>query len=472
MQGNREQVQQPLVVVSALFLCGVVSGWALMRFGLLSPLNALYAALFVVLFSAILHLWRGFEGALIALIFSAGLFVVALSTVQNGDIYERSSLLYFKSQKTEKVEKRESSTNYIDYRYAFPKSWGERANNWARERIEELSLSKDDEQLAVAMLLGRKGGIDSELRSSYSRSGAAHLLAVSGLHLGVIFLIANLLLKMLNLLYRGHLLRNILVVVIIWLYAYIVGMSASVVRAATMFSILQLALLTARQYSSLNALAAAIIFMVGVDVKCIFDIGFLLSITAVAAILLWALPLWGILCSEYYSKMNYVVRFVGLSLIIGLVCSIATAPLVGYAFGYFTLWGVLLSPLVTITLTVVLISVICWVFLGFAFLAPLFRVVVESAMWLQNGAVRFISSGWSDARSVQIDEVWVVVAYLFFAIFTILFRAAVIRYYRNRGQKWYDGVELKWGADVDWDILLEDLDTMYEHEQSKIKRYD
>ena len=96
-----------------------------------------------------------------------------------------------------------------------------------------------------------------ELRAAYSRSGLSHLLAVSGLHTGIVFALVNLLLWWLPLLRRGHLLRNLLAAACIWIYVAAAGFPPSAVRAAVMFTMLQSALASASEYNGLNALAAA-----------------------------------------------------------------------------------------------------------------------------------------------------------------------------------------------------------------------
>ena len=94
-------------------------------------------------------------------------------------------------------------------------------------------------------------------RPAYSRSGLSHLLAVSGLHTGIVFALVNLLLWWLPLLRRGHLLRNLLAAACIWIYVAAAGFPPSAVRTAVMFTMLQSALASASEYNGLNALAAA-----------------------------------------------------------------------------------------------------------------------------------------------------------------------------------------------------------------------
>ena len=125
-----------------------------------------------------------------------------------------------------------------------------------------LSCPAPDEQaLCNAMTAGDRRSLSPALRAAYSRSGTSHLLAVSGLHVGIVFLLANLLLWWLPLVRHGHILRNIAVILLIWLYAAVTGFPPSVVRAALMFSVLQFALASSSEYVGMNTLAGVAFVM-------------------------------------------------------------------------------------------------------------------------------------------------------------------------------------------------------------------
>lgn len=140
------------------------------------------------------------------------------------------------------------------------------------------------------MTAGDRRSLSPALRAAYSRSGTSHLLAVSGLHVGIVFLLANLLLWWLPLFRHGHILRNIAVILLIWLYAATTGFPPSVVRAALMFSVLQFALASSSEYVGMNTLAGVAFVMLLFHPDYLFDISFQLSFIAVAGIIAWGLP--------------------------------------------------------------------------------------------------------------------------------------------------------------------------------------
>ncbi|MFQ7503233.1 MAG: ComEC/Rec2 family competence protein, partial [Alistipes finegoldii] len=148
-----------------------------------------------------------------------------------------------------------------------------------------LRIPGDAGAVCRAMVTGDRSGITQELRTVYSRSGLSHLLAVSGLHTGIVFALVNLMLWWLPLLHRGHLVRNLLATVCIWLFVAAAGFSPSAVRAAVMCTMLQFALASASEYVALNALAAAGFGMLLWNPAWLGDISFQLSFIAVAAIL-------------------------------------------------------------------------------------------------------------------------------------------------------------------------------------------
>lgn len=288
-----------------------------------------------------------------------------------------------------------------------------RVSDWFDRRVAALSLSERAESVVRAMVLGRREGLSQELLGSYRASGAAHILAVSGLHVGVVALIFMWLLCPLNLLWRGHLWRAVLVVALIWGYALVVGLTPSVVRAAMMFSALQLATLLRRRYSSLAVLASVVLVLTLFDVGVVYDVGFQLSVVAVLAIILWVMPLWRRLSLGWWGEI-----FI-LPLAMGIGCSVAMMPLLALTFGYVSPFGVLLNTLLIGTLYVVLFGALIWTFVGFALVAPLFRWLLEVCVWIQMEGVEWASSGWRGAVDVEVGWLSVVLIYVAYGVVTV-----------------------------------------------------
>ncbi len=142
------------------------------------------------------------------------------------------------------------------------------------------------EELAIinALFLGQRQDISQEVFSNYANAGAIHILAVSGLHIGIILIILNFLFKPIEKLKNGYLFKTILLVSILWGFAIIAGLSASVTRAVTMFSIVAIAMHLKRPTNIYNTLAISMFVILLFKPLFLFDVGFQLSYLAVFAI--------------------------------------------------------------------------------------------------------------------------------------------------------------------------------------------
>lgn len=228
-----------------------------------------------------------------------------------------------------------SDRDLLEIRAAASPGLHSRASARLRRRCSE----GDAGAVVRAMTAADRSGLSPELRAAYSRSGMSHLLAVSGLHTGIVFLLANWALRWIVLFRRGHLVRDLLAVAAVWGYVAMAGWPPSAVRAAVMCSLLQLAVASGSEYAGLNALAAAAFGMLLWNPAWIGDVGFQLSFVAVAAILLWAVPLWRRLRTG-----RRAVDLLTANLTVSLSATVATAPLVSHLFGIVPMLGIVLNP--------------------------------------------------------------------------------------------------------------------------------
>ena len=235
--------------------------------------------------------------------------------------------------------------------------------------------------VVLAMATGERSSLSNELRQNYSASGASHLLAVSGLHIGIAFMLINILLLPLVLLRYGNVWRSVLAVAMIWLYVWLCGMSPSAVRAAIMFSLLQLSLSSLYDYVGVNILAGTAFAMLAFDSHLLFDISFQLSFVAVAAIVVWAVPLY-MLCATKNKVVNSIVGV----LFVGVASTLATMPLVANTFSTISLVGIFINPIVILLANVVVLAGVV------AIVLPFMGVVAEGAATLQNRVVEWAAS--------------------------------------------------------------------------------
>lgn len=257
----------------------------------------------------------------------------------------------------------------------------------AVERLARLPMRPDAAAVVESMAAGERRGITPELRAAYSRSGLSHLLAVSGLHTGIVFVLVNLVLWWLPLFRRGHLVKNLLAAGAVWMFVAAAGFPPSAVRAAVMCTVLQTALASSSEYVGLNALAAAGFGMLLWDPNWLGDISFQLSFVAVAAILAWGVPLCR-RCRTRWKILNAVID----AYLIGLVATVATAPLVSHTFGIVPAAGLAVNPPAIALAGVVVLGGALWMLLPLEILAPAMGLVAGAAAEGINALARMTAS--------------------------------------------------------------------------------
>ena len=272
-----------------------------------------------------------------------------------------------------------------------------------RTQIENLyrRLGIEGDELAVlsALTLGDKTDLSESVRESYSVAGVSHVLALSGLHIGLLYALAFFLLRPLLLGGQsGRVLRSLLLILLLWLFAFFTGLSPSVVRSAAMFSIWALADLCGRQSFSLNTLALTAWLMLLVRPVWLFDVGFQLSFAAVLSILLFQ-PFLYRLCPVRHRAGTYLWGLVSVS----VAAQLGTAPLVLFYFSrfstHFLLTNLLVVPLVTLILYAAVVLLLLTPMSGLQAVAA---VGLEKMLRMLNLLVRWVEQ----LPYASVDGIW------------------------------------------------------------------
>jgi len=215
------------------------------------------------------------------------------------------------------------------------------------ERYRQQGLEDDAYALVAAMTLGDKTAIDKDLRQTYNISGAAHVLALSGLHMGIIYAALTLL----TFGRRRRIVTQTLIVIALWAFVFLVGIPASAVRAATMLSLYALLTLGYREKASINALAFTALVMLSISPYTLFDVGFQMSFLAVLSILVWT-PVLNDWVSPALQRRWPPLRWAWGLTAVTLAAQLGVAPLIAYYFGristYFLLSSFVAIPAVTV----------------------------------------------------------------------------------------------------------------------------
>jgi len=217
------------------------------------------------------------------------------------------------------------------------------------ERLSDHGVDGSVYAVVAAMTLGDKSQLTNELRKTYAITGASHILALSGLHLGIIYTLLSLLLSR----RRWWIVSQVVIIVCIWLYVFLVGMTVSVVRSAVMITVYALLSLGHRDKMSVNTLAFAAIVMLLFNPLSLFDVGFQLSFLAVLAILLFY-PLFEGVWPQPFLMDHRVFKWLWTMLSVSCAAQIGVAPLIVYYFGRFSCFFLLTNLLVVPAATLIL----------------------------------------------------------------------------------------------------------------------
>ena len=307
-----------------------------------------------------------------------------------------------------------------------PKYAPKKAPNAMQERLygrlAAAGLTGDELATVGALTLGYKEDLDKELRRHFQASGAAHVLAVSGLHTGIIY---GVLLWLLTLGGRvkpryenraGRWAISIVIIAAMWFYAWLTGMTPSVVRAVLMVTIFEVGRMAYRQAFSLNTIAAAAVLILLVKPTDLWSVSFQLSFTATAAIVLFAKQM-----ELYLHRKEWLGTWKGRlydwiagTIIISIAAQLGTLPLTMYYFGqmsnYFLLTNLIVLPLATFLVPFGLLTIA----LGGSWLGLMVGKVTWALAWAMNHSVQWIESLPGSTVHVSVSLGMVIVYYAIF----------------------------------------------------------
>ena len=275
-------------------------------------------------------------------------------------------------------------------------SWFTRARlvvgQWRESLIGRLKAHDffyQDLAVVTAMSLGDKTMINKEIRESYSISGVSHVLALSGMNLGIIYFVLSMTVA------RWRRCRGLLrpvsegvILLAIWMYVFLVGMSPSVVRSAVMITVFSLMSLLHRGKMSLNVLGFTAIVMLLSNPMNLFDVGFQMSFIAVASILLFSHRIF--VC--FPTVRHRLLRWLWGLLSVSLAAQIGVAPLTAYYFGqvscYFLFTNIIIVVLTTL---IIYLSLAFFIFSWLTPVASLLAQLLSVVAHVQNTVVQWIS---------------------------------------------------------------------------------
>lgn len=190
--------------------------------------------------------------------------------------------------------------------------------------------SKKELSLAEALLIGYKDDLEQSLVQSYTNTGVVHIIAISGLHLGLIYWLLSMLFKPLQKRKKTRWLRPILIITGLWIFSLLAGAQPSILRSALMFTCIVVGDSLARKPSIFNTMAVSAFILLCINPYFLWDVGFQLSYAAVLSIIIFMRPVY----NWFYVK-NKLLDFIWKLNAVTIAAQVLTVPLGIYHFHQF-----------------------------------------------------------------------------------------------------------------------------------------
>jgi len=290
-------------------------------------------------------------------------------------------------------------------------------NQYIKQKIEDQNLA-----VLSALTLGYKEDLSQETKQQFSGTGAMHILAVSGLHVGIVYMIIAKILQIL-LGRRFPFLKFTILILTIWTFAIISGSSASVLRASLMISFVALATTFQRESNIYNTIILSSFFLILFNPSIIYEVGFQLSYLAVISIV-WLVPI----IENWWHPNNTIIKKIWSLLAVSIAAQLGTSPIALYYFhqfpNYFFITNLAVVPLAGYILTIAII------FLSISFI-PFISNIIAYLLNLSVIILRFIvesidSLPYSSTQFIPFSFIQIFIAY---ALIFIVFMFIQYKYY-------------------------------------------
>jgi len=285
--------------------------------------------------------------------------------------------------------------------------------NFMAKKIDKLHINSTSKAFLKAFYLGKRGEIPNEIKTDYKNSGVIHILALSGLHVGILLKILEFLLYPMARTKQGKKIRSILIIMTLWTFAFVTGLSPSIVRAVTMFSCFALASGLNRPSNSINTLSISAFLLLILNPNYVYDVGFQLSYGAVLGILIIVPILNG-----FWTPKHILIKPMTTLLKVSVAAQLGILPLGLYYFhqfpGLFFLANLLVVPALVLCLW---LGVLIIVFEGFK-ISEWLGYSFESLIDLMNNSAHLIANfEFLLFKNIPFDFYMVVLFYIIIVLF-------------------------------------------------------
>lgn len=254
------------------------------------------------------------------------------------------------------------------------------------DMLRENQVKGDEFSIAAALLLGYTDKLGTDLRSAYSATGVTHILSVSGMHVGIIFLFLEFTLGFLNKYRLGRAIKTTIMLGFVWFYAFLTGLSPAVLRATAMLSFIIIGKSFKRSPEIFNILAASLFFLLATNPILVQDIGFQLSYLAVTGIVLLYKPIYNLIYIDHW-----IADKIWSVLSVTLAAQLATTPLSLFYFHQFPNCFLITNLIVVPFSSLIIYSGIVAVALGTVpFVSMISAKILSCLIWALNSFIQFM----------------------------------------------------------------------------------
>lgn len=254
--------------------------------------------------------------------------------------------------------------------------------------LNQYIKNEDSRSVSLALILGYRSDISDELQKAYSGAGAIHVLAVSGLHVGIIYMILENILLLLPFFKSSRTGRALILLIIIWLFALLTGLPASVARAAVMFTFVIVGKSLKRPTNIFNSISVSAFFLLVYNPFLLFDVGFQLSYVAVFSIVTIQ-PFF----QKFWTPKNQIVLYFWSILTVTMAAQIGTLPITLFYFKQFPVLFVFSNFIVIpASFVAMLLGMSLFAFSFIPVIAQFLGQLMDSVLWLMNTSIVFIES--------------------------------------------------------------------------------
>ncbi|MBD3749500.1 MAG: ComEC/Rec2 family competence protein [Sphingobacteriales bacterium] len=266
------------------------------------------------------------------------------------------------------------------------------------EKFRKYLPDADAQAVAATLILGYRANLSRDILDAYSKTGTMHVLSVSGMHVAIVVLLLDFLLRFLDKNRKAKMIKAFMMIALVWFYSFITGLAPSVERAAIMLTFILLAKAFGKKVNIFNIIAIAAFIILIENPFAITNVGFQLSFIAVSGLIYLQPKIY-----DMYRPQNKFISICWSCISVSVAAQLATAPISLYYFHQFPLYFIISNLFIALPAVLIMYT-------GIAFLAGSFSVFwMKSIGWLLNELIEFTNAGLFQIEQIHyanITQIW------------------------------------------------------------------